>query len=304
MLHNSITVMKSFPFLAACVALLGFNPSGINISITENHIDTSHIIHVLDGLVNEWPADKFFQSPDSTIEYAVDNDSKYLYLAISVPEYSMQTKLMRNGMKIFIDTRGKKKEGKGIEFPVKGEVSPAGINTFSSGNKEQEPAQQKKNADRKMARNIMALSLNALKLFGFPNQQPEQGLIMPGSVNIMFKWDSLDIMHIEYNIPLELLGDLSSSGEREISLGWKINGFERPATGDRSYANPEETRQGGGFSRERTGGGGRGGYGGARGFNGAGRQGSSRHMNIEEMGKEQNFWAKYILAIAADKKPF
>jgi hypothetical protein len=128
---------------------------------------------------------------------------------------------------------------------------------------------------------------------------------MPGSVNIAFKWDAADAMHIEYNIPLSLLGEWSSLNQKDISLGWRINGFER-APGEHNTENAENNEGGGGFSGGRrggSGGGGRGRYGGGKGFGGQ-TGGNYKKIDPDEMRKEQTFWTKYMINIQTAQKAF
>jgi uncharacterized membrane protein YgcG len=287
--------MKYFVLASLSLIFLSFNrQSAANVSTSINDADTGHVIHVLDGLVTEWPAGRFHLNEDSTVEYAVDNDDRNLYVAMSIPDFAMQMKVMRNGMKFFVDLKGKKKEGKGIEFPIRGEAgNPASSNTS-------EDMAQKK-FDKKTTRNIMSLGLVALKLFGFEkNEHDEQGLIMPGSVNIAFKWDESDVMHIEYTIPFVLLGEPSSIDKKDISLGWTINGFENPRQAESGNTDRNE----GGFSRGHGGGGGRGQYGGGgRGF-GSHAENNYRKIDPDEMRKEQSFWTKYLIVIQPAQKAF
>jgi hypothetical protein len=223
-----------------------------------------------------------------------------LYVAMTIPDFGEQTKILRNGMKLFIDLKGKKKEGKGIEFPIR-EANNSGINNpkYNSANTGSEP---EKKFDKKTTRNIMALGIVALKLFGLNHEEDEQGLRMPGSVNIAFKWDESDVMHIEYNIPLNLLGEPSSLNQKDTSLGWKINGFERPL-GEHNSGNTENNEGRGRSSRGMSGGGGRSQYGGSREF---GQRSSANYRKIDpdEMRKEQNFWTKYFINIVPSQNAF
>jgi hypothetical protein len=140
--------------------------------------------------------------------------------------------------------------------------------------------------------------LVALKLFGFgKNAMDEQGLTMPGSVNIAFKWDDLDAMHIEYNIPLELLGEAASLNQKDVGIGWKINGFERPQ-GEHSYQDAGNA-EGGGYSRGTHTGGGRGQSGGGGGGHTFGNRPPTTYKKVDpdEMRKEQNIWTKYTISL-------
>ena len=291
-----------FPFLS-----VSNKPAKTFSTVFPNYADTGHINHVTDGLTTEWPSSAFHISDDSTVEYAIDNDDKSLYLAMTIQDFGEQTKIMRNGMKVFIDLKGKKKEGKGVEFPIKGEagssttgISPNGPNAVAD-----DPT---KKLDKKTARSIMSLSVVALKIFGMGNSEDEQGLMMPGSVNIAFKWDESDAMHIEYNIPLSLLGEPSSLNQKDVSIGWKINGFEKPEGEHHGQSEAGGEGGGGGYSRGMHGGGGGGGRGqyGAGGGRGVGMRPPTPYKKIdpEEMRKEQNLWTKYVIDIPSNKKAF
>src|SRR5258706_10458035 len=111
--------MKSFIMLPV-IALISFpfNPSP-HFYTNQTICDTAIINHVLDASIDEWPAEKFEQDKETNIKYAIDNDAQHLYIAMVIPAFSTQLKMMRQGMDLYIDLKGKKKQGRGIEFPVK-----------------------------------------------------------------------------------------------------------------------------------------------------------------------------------------
>jgi len=221
--------MKIF-FLLPGMSLLFFSfRSSIPITNTCLANDTT-LSHLLDGKINEWPAQRFETDPATEIKYAVDNDSQNLYLAMTIPNFPTQMKIMRQGMELYIDLKGKKKEGKGIDFPVKRDVADNNSMMDFRGqrneeNNGQESAEQRK-ANMKAMRAAMALTLISMKVFGFSNDPQEQRLDMPGSANIAYAWDSTEVMNIEYRIPFSLFGNASSLNQKNISIGWKLNGVE------------------------------------------------------------------------------
>jgi hypothetical protein len=246
------------------------------------------INHSLDGKVDEWPAQKFEIDPATQFKYAIDNDKQNLYLVLSVASFREQIKIMRQGMDLYFDPKEKKKESKGIEFPVKKDPFTADVVMNYRGqneNADQQSPEQRKAAMRTM-RAEMALSISSMKVFGFSeDKSEEQGLKMPGSANIAFAWDSTDVMTIEYRIPLSFFGMLSSIDQKDISIGWKVNGFQFSSSHS-GESSPEGGRHGGGGY----GGGGRRGYGG-------GSYGSHENSNGQQGGenmmKDQSFWTKY-----------
>ncbi|MFL5810442.1 MAG: hypothetical protein ACJ749_13035 [Flavisolibacter sp.] len=282
--------MKLLFLVAIASSLFSFNNGAfIGRKILSN--DTT-INHSLDGKINEWPAQKFEADAATQLKYAVDNDKQNLYLVLSISNSREQMRIMREGMVLYIDTKGKKKESHGIEFPVKRDQANDIIMNFkndANGNINEQSPEQKK-AMMKAMRAEMALNLTSIKVFGFSeDKSEEQGLIMPGSANVAFGWDSTDAMNIEYRIPLSFLENSSSADQKEISVGWKLNGFQM------SSHNSSSEYSGGG----RHGGGGYGSGGGHRGNGGGGygnHEGNSNNQqNFESMLKDQIFWTKYIL---------
>lgn len=281
--------MKTLPLLFPVLICLSFTGTG-NFSLTQNtqiKNDSGIINHRHDGITNEWPVDKFSSDKEAGIQYALDNDAENLYMALIITSQPEQMKLMSMGMSMFIDMKAKHKTNRGVEFPVKKETGSMPMPQPGG----QEP-------DPKRIRMFLGRNLIALKLFGFTDGEPtEQNLETDGSVRIAFYWDSLDVMQIEYLIPLNMLEtDIALLNQKLISIGWKINGVE--TTGSTSSSNSSgSVRTGivgvpvgpGGISR------------GSIPTTGPGnnRPGSSKftQSDMDKMMKEQEIWTKYTFTI-------
>lgn len=284
--------------LAVILATAGISSAKPRTPFFSAAIDTTVINHVPDGSTGEWPDDKFETNTETGIKYAVDNDGTSLYIAMLVPETRLQMKMMRQGMDLYIDLKEKKKENRGIGFPVKQENNgfmQGGFGNRAGGEQQEGEDRQQRTPDWKAIHAQMTLNLVAMKIFGFDDiEDREQGIHMPNTANVYFSWDSLNVMHIEYKVPLSMLDkDIASLNNKTTSIGWKIKKFEMPGgTGTGSAGGS------GGFGR---GGGGRGGFsGGGRGGSGGGFRGSSGESGEsgrETMMKEQNFWTKYTFTI-------
>src|SRR6478752_6195238 len=72
--------------------------------------DSVKINHTTDGNIDEWKQEKFETDKETHIQYTIDHDATNLYLAIKVSDQAMQMKLMRQGMSLYLDKNGKKKE--------------------------------------------------------------------------------------------------------------------------------------------------------------------------------------------------
>ena len=153
--------------------------------------DSTIIIHQLDGNIEEWPAEKFINDKETKTRIATDNDDQFLFLALTILDVPTQKKIMQSGINLYVDIKGKKKENLGIEFPVAGNPGSMG-------------------------------------LFGFSDSAPAiLSTSSEGTVNIAFSWDSSNVLHIEYNIPLKLLEKtVSVLNNKKISVGWKLNESE------------------------------------------------------------------------------
>jgi len=158
--------------------------------------DTTIISHVLDGNTTEWPEEKFKLANEIKILYATDNDSQNLFIALKISDKAMQSKIIQQGMSLYIDSKGKKKENRGVEFPVKDESNSNLVNR-----------------------------LDHMKLFGFTPIAPfTQSIKTEGTINIAATWDSTNVLNVEYHIPLRLLEtSLTELKNRKVSIGFKLN---------------------------------------------------------------------------------
>ena len=268
--------MKSILLLPAALFSLLLSNQGFaavkNVLTTDN--DSSIIHHKLDGKTEEWPLAKFTSDKETEIQYAIDNDGTNLFLALNIPNPRIQFKVMRNGMTFYLDLKGKKKESNGVQFPVKNGEADLNMPKGNRQNGGQSADGEQKKPDIKMIRKMLALNMVQLKVFGLSDQYPDgQQLLIPGSVNVAFSFDSADVMHIEYILPLSMIGDKTTLDNHEASFGWKVLAFERPKPADdggSQAGNPQ-------------------------------RYGSYEQQSIME---DQKFWTKYTFHLPTEKKGF
>ena len=173
-------------FILPLITLNSFFEPSIHYS-TIIQTDTTSIIHSLDGNISEWPSEKFISDKETKTRFATDNDAQFLFLALTIPDRTTQKKIMQGGVNLYIDTKGKKKESTGIEYPVAGNPG-------------------------------------SMRLFGFSDSEPAiLSISSEGTANIAFSWDSSNVLHIEYNIPLKLLEKaVPGLNNKKISVGWKL----------------------------------------------------------------------------------
>lgn len=114
---------------------------------------------------------------------------------------------MTQGNKLFINKKGKRKEGTGIEFPVKREESTGGFGVHEGRGAVGEAGK----TDPKEMRARLAANLIFLKTSGLADQEDKTLVIgEPGEIGLAYNWDEENNFYIEYRIPLHLIDAPSS----------------------------------------------------------------------------------------------
>src|SRR5262249_51651240 len=150
-------------------------------------------------------------------------------------------------------------------------TNAAGIEDNTGTNDAVQPQRQ---TNIKAMRSSLALRLTYMSVFGFEGiENHDQGLQMPGSISISFAWDSADVMHIEYAVPLKMLEDAPSLKNKEIAVGWKINGIY---PSDQPAKRKPHNRANAGYGQNRT-----------------GFDPNAKRITHETIIREQNIWTKY-----------
>jgi hypothetical protein len=181
--------------------------------------DTPKISHRIDGKLSEWKVENFETDKETQTTYGIDHDATNLYVAMKVADQRVQVKMMMQGMNIYIDKKGKKKEGTGIEFPI------------NSGTNFPIP----ESADLKGLREALTPGLVLARSFGLEGQEDKiQELTEAGRPNIAFSWDDANNMYIEYIIPLAGIDKTEDLKGKELSVGWRLNSVPQPETEPRS----------------------------------------------------------------------
>lgn len=280
-IHRPVAVYALlFLFIPAFTFAINTSPDSIN-------KDSILIHHKNDGNTAEWPLSKFETDVSTDISYAIDNDKENLYLAMNIPNEGIQMKLEKMGMKLFIDLKGKRKEGRGIAFPVKDETALTSAKDYNKAagitdEENEKLSHTEKSVDKRTMHSMIALRHNYMNVFGFEGiDTHDQGLNMPGSINIAFAWDTANVLHIEYIVPLKMLETRESLNQKDISVGWKINGIY-----------PSDSFQQSG-SRRRP----RNNASAAYGPNTTGFDPSRKIVTRETIIRENNFWGRYIINI-------
>ncbi len=236
---------------------------------------------VIDGDVKEWGDSLRYHNAEKKINYSLANDKDNLYVAIRINDRVDQLKVLRSGFTFSIDPKGKKRETYSITFPLNVQGTPA----FDP---RKEEAGEITKADREELMRARLTTLRGIKVEGF--KDVEGDMITTSNtygIQTAINYDESGNLICEAAIPLKFFH--ADAAKNEWAFNFKINGFTRPSTANRSTereGNESRGGRGGGM------GGGRGGHGGR----GGSRTAENGEAGQGEMFKSSDFWEKFYLA--------
>ncbi len=173
----------------------------------------------INGIPEEWPSTFRYYDGKTQLQFAIGNDTANIYVCLKISDPKTQMKIFSSGVEVWIDPKGKKNTAVGITFPIKRvrsqEEKPAprheiGTNPFQ------------KSEIEKLQLRILSEQKN-IKVKGFLNI-PAQTLPSDNSYGITaaLAWDSLNVLCIEYKMPIALTLQHSFSAKdtlKPIALG-------------------------------------------------------------------------------------
>jgi len=71
----------------------------------------------VDGKVDDWHGAKYYLE-DLYISAGLINDDQYLYVTMIAEDPMIRTQIMRQGLVVWLDPKGKKEKTFGIKFPL------------------------------------------------------------------------------------------------------------------------------------------------------------------------------------------
>ena len=83
----------------------------------EGHFQQTPV--VADGSTDDWKLPLRFTNEKYTFQYNVTNDDKNIYICVLSRDPATQTRILRSGMSIYFDTKGKKNKNISISFPFR-----------------------------------------------------------------------------------------------------------------------------------------------------------------------------------------
>jgi len=232
---------------------------------------------VIDGKSDDWPSPYPLYDSKSLIGYSTSNDKDYLYITLETGDEYVQTKILKQGLTVWIDTSGKKEQEIAIHFPMQDENDPL-TTPSDKGDHNSSQQGQSKDLTQKIKRGLS--DAIQLTLEGFTDCKG--GFLVKEKnacgISVQVGIDEYKELIWEAAVPFSAIYgkahlDKKMDG-RPISVGFYVKGFKKPAT-DKENGNGSGMGSGGGGGM---GGGGMGGRGGGRG--GGGRGGGSRSSGV------------------------
>lgn len=222
--------------------------------------------HTIDAVFTEWNMEKFQTDEDTRIMYSIDNDKEFIYIAVLIPAPPIQMKMVRNGMDIMFDLKGKKREGVRLAYPASFLATPPDLRASS----EQE------------MKDKMSAMMMFYRTFGFDGIEEDKltPVTHQGTgIQIAGGWNDSSAMLLEFAVPLAYFGAEKAAG-KEISVGFKLNAPKMQGSGPMFTEAKSTTKPAGS----------------ARGNNGAFKSSNNSSAAFSaKMFEEQKFWNKYML---------
>jgi len=222
----------------------------------------------VDGDSKDWPSPYPNFDAKAKIAYATSNDKQFLYITMETGDEMTQTKILKQGMTVSIDTGGGKEADFHINFPLPNDNDEIDIPKGGGGSsrKQQDGETQftGKQIDVKLSK--MTKNANQFSLDGFircnggfmVSQAAPCGIMVSAGIDEYKElvWEAVIPFKAIYNKELITAKD----ADKPISVCFSIKGFKKPESKstDNSSSSMSGTGGGSGMGGGRGGGGGRG----------------------------------------------
>ena len=230
---------------------------------------------VADGNSIDWNLPLRFGSEDGELQYNITNDNTNIYVSVATSDQSTQMRILREGISVFIDTKGKTNKSMGLSFPAN-EVIEVNRNNntikMMGGDKRGDQVNFKKQ---------LLMDKDIFKTFGFINMDNRVYDVSDTiAIKLGINYDAFGNLVFESIIPIKHIYNKTFTAKNapSLSVGIVLNTTNRPE--NRPTAGSEGRSEGGmrGGSGGGMGGGGMGGGsmsggGGMRGGGGMGGMG-------------------------------
>lgn len=182
-----------------------------------------------DGVPGDWALPLRFSNASYTLQYNVTNDNKNLYICVSSADDNTQLRILRSGMTIYFDPKGKKGKDISLHFPIQKMSDPAGRSRYGDNGNGNTINYQNRAQNRDTRKEELLLQSNYYNTTGFLDM--ENGQFSPGDpkapIQLAIKLNNNDSLLVyEVVIPLQhLVGAdwLGKNAKKNCSVGVVID---------------------------------------------------------------------------------
>jgi len=227
---------------------------------------------VVNGNSSEWETSLFNFNKEAQVNYSIVNDTGAFYICIRIANESEQMKVLRNGIEIRFNSKGKKKAEATLHYPIGGKTDMGG--RMNPGD----------NRGRKTMHLMFLLQMQDMELIGFKNGINGFQNIKSGKNGILaaVNWDSTNVMVYEARIPFNTFAtDMKDA--YPLAVGIIIKGAPKPRQED-GDAGMQQQGQGGMQGRP-----GQGQQG------GMGREGSMQNYDSMKIYEDDEIWQSIVV---------
>lgn len=207
-----------YPLLLLCLYISSCSPK----LAPQGHYQDTPV--TADGKTDDWHLPLRFSNDKYTYQYNVTNDDKNIYICILSTDNTTQKRIMKNGMTIYFDRKGKKNKDMSLAFPIPKDDDDDMFNRYRERN-----GYPVTPADQDSTKNKMLKESNVFNTKGFINMENGQfGTDDPkNTIQVALRLNNNDsVLVYEAVVPLTIItgsGLTSKQASRNFSVGIELN---------------------------------------------------------------------------------
>jgi len=214
-----------------------------------------------DGNSIDWSLPLRFGAEDGLLQYNITNYKNNIYVSVATNDQATQMNILRSGITVYFDTKGKTNKTMGLSFPAN-EVSDGDKRNFRpiAGG-------ANKTADQLNFKKQILMDKDIFKAFGFINMDNRIYDVSDTShIKMGINYDAFGNLVFETIVPIKNIydKDFTAKTAPSLSVGIVINSSGMSARGMNNAGGESGMRNGRGMSGGGMRGGGSGGMGGGR----------------------------------------
>lgn len=172
---------------------------------------------VINGSSSEWENSLFSFNKKAQVNYAIVNDSAAFYICIRIADEGAQMKVLKSGIDLRFNTKGKKKAEANLHYPM-------GVRTEMGGGTN--PGSRR---DRKTMQLMFLLQMQDMELSGFRKDANGFQNIKSGRNGVFasVNWDTTSVMVYEARVPFSIF-TTDVHAANPLAVGIIIKGAVKP----------------------------------------------------------------------------